>query len=299
MGFTVFVALVVRSKRATEGHEIERQRMYRGLSAARARLPFATTTYEADKDGTLRSVLPSRCVFATGAETCSMFVGHYRPRKSGPRFPIAVVGCSAHPHGRYTLYPPGHVPYGREPAVPSSPSGGLLRDAATGEPVWEATLFAAAVDAAGGERWPSDSPAGDPRRRRTQGRRLELAGRLVGVHARVAEIDDAARERIATRLGVPTLTLRTAAREWAASWARRGAAVLAVLLIVPVDGALLDRILAAGALGGLWARPRRWDAVRGTWVMAPSPRSVRPERPAAARPRGRSPPPTTLRGAGP
>ncbi|MDP2958880.1 MAG: hypothetical protein Q8N53_20820 [Longimicrobiales bacterium] len=226
-----------------------------------------------------------------------MFVDHYRARKSGPRFAVAVVGCSAHPLGRYTLYPPGHVPYGRKPAVPCSPSGGLLRDAVTGEPPWEATLFAAAVDAAGGERWPSDSPAGDPRRWRTQGRRLELAGRLVGVHA---EIDDAARERIATRLGVPTLRLRTAAREWAASWTMRGAAVLAVLLAVSVDGALLDRILAAGALGGLWAEPRRWDAARGTWVLArSSPRSVRPERPGAARPRGRSPPPTTLRGAGP
>lgn len=271
--------------------------MYRGLSAARARLPFATTAYEANKDGALRPVLPSRCVFARGAETCSMFVGHDRPRKTGPRFPIAVVGCSAHPHRRYTLYPPGHVPYGREPVAPCSPSGGLLRDGAPGEPVWEATLFAAAVDAAGGERWPSDSPAGDPRRRRTQGRRLELAGWLVGVHA---EIADAARERIATRLGVPTLRLRSAAREWTKSWTMRGAAVLAVLLAVSVDGALLDRILAAGALGGLWARPRRWDAVRGTWVMARfSPRSVRSERPGDARPLGRSPPPTTLRGAGP
>lgn len=270
--------------------------MCRGLLGARARLPFATTAYEADKEGVLRPVLPSRCVYATGAETCSMFVDHYRARKSGPRFPIAVVGCSAHAQGRYTLYPPGHVPYGREAAVASSPSGGLLRDAATGVPPWEATLFAAAVDAGGGERWPSDSPALDPRRRRTQGRRLELAGRLVGVHA---EIDDAARERIATRLGVPTLALRTAAREWAGSWTMRGAAVLAVLLAVSVDGSLLDRILAAGALGGLWARPRRWDAARGTWVLGRSPRSVGPERPASARPRGRSPPPTTLRGAGP
>lgn len=271
--------------------------MCRGLMGAQARLPFATTTYEADKEAVLRPVLPSRCVYATGAETCSMFVDHYRARKSGPRFPIAVVGCSAHPQGRYTLYPPGHVPYGREAAVPSSPSGGLLRDAATGAHPWETTLFAAAVDAADGERWPSDSPALDPRRRRTQGRRLELAGRLVGVHA---EIADAARERIATRLGVPTLRLRSAARNWTRSWTRRGAAVLAVLLAVSVDGSLLDRLLAAGALGGLWAEPRRWDAVRGTWVMArSSPRSVRSERPGAARPRGRSPPPTTLRGAGP
>ena len=258
-----------------------------------ARLPFATTTYKADKDGVLRPELPSRCVFATGAQTCSIFVDHYRLRKTGPRFPLAVVGCSAHPQRRYTLYPPGHFPYGRKPVAPYSPSGELLLDAATGRPLWEMTLFAAAVDAAKGEGWSSENPWDDSRRRRTQGCRLQLTGRLLGVHP---QLDDGVRERIATRLKVATMRLFAGARAWEKGWKMRGAAILAVLLAIPIQASLLDQILAAGAVSGLWVMryPQRWDADRGTWVMAPPPPSERSEHPGGAAPRGRSPPPTNL-----
>ncbi len=255
--------------------------------------PFVTTPYEADEAGVLRPVLPSRCVFARGAGACSLFVDHYRPRKTGPCFELAVVGCSVHPGRRHTLYPPGHFPYGREAVAPYSPSGALLLDGETGRPVWEDTLFAAAVDAAGGQRWPSDSPWNDPRRVRTQGRRLEFAGRLLGVHPGV---DEGIRERIATRLGVATLTLLGAARGWGVSWTSRAAAVLTVLLALLLEASLLERLLAAGAVGGLWGEPRRWEAAGGSWVVA---RSGGAEHPAVLRPRSRGPPPTTLPAAGP
>lgn len=259
---------------------------------SRAHLPFATTTYRADEAGVLHPQLPSRCIYATGAQTCSIIVDHYRPRKTGPCFPLAVVGCSAHPHRRYTLYPPGHVPYGRVPVAPYSPSGELLVDAATRKPPWEATLFAAALDAAKGEWWPSESLCDDPRRRRTQGRRLELAGRLVGVHPL---LEEGVREQIATRLRVATMKLLRGAGAWARSWKTRGAAVLAVLVAIPIQASLLYRMLAAGAAGGLWAQPRYWDADRGTWLtwpIAPSPASGRSEHSATPVPRGRGPPPT-------
>jgi len=237
-----------------------------------ARLPFATTTYKADKDGVLRPELPSRCVFATGAQACSIFVDHYRLRKTGPCFPLAVVGCSAHPQGRYTLYPPGHFPYGREPVAPYSPTGELLPAAETGRPLWQMTLFAAAVDAAKGEGWSEESPWDDPRRRRTQGSRLQLTGRLLGVHP---QLDEGVRERVATRLAVPTMRLLAGARAWGSSRQMRGAAIVNVLEEIPIQASLLDRMLAAGAVSGLWAmrRPQRWDADRGTWVRAPPPRA--------------------------
>lgn len=250
---------------------------------------FATTPYEPDPQGILRAVLPARCVFARGAEGCLLFVDHYRRRKTGPRFPVAVVGCSVHPEARYTLYPPGHFPYGREAVVPASVSGPVLREAETGRPVWEATAFAAALDAAGGEEWSRESPWEDGRRRRTQGRRLEWLGRLVGVHP---GLEEGVRERIATRLGVATLMLRTAARRWTRSWRARGAAVLAVLEALPMDGRLLDRVLAAGGEAALWAPPGRWDPARRTWVP---PRSGEAERRANGSPRIRGPPPTNLR----
>ena len=255
------------------------------------RPPFAMTTYKADKDGVLLPELPSRCVFATEAQTCSIFVDHYRFRKTGPCFPLAVVGCSVHPQRRYTLYPPGHFPYGRMPMAPYSPSGELLVDDTTGQPHWETTIFAAAVDAATGKRWSSDSLWNDPRRRRTQGSRLQLTGRLLGVHP---QLDDRMRERIATRLAVATMTLFTGAMAWAGNWKMRGAGILAVLSAIFIQVSLLDRMASAGAVSELWAKrhPQRWDADRGTWIVAPLTPSECPEHPGADVPRDRSPPPT-------
>jgi len=224
---------------------------------------FAIAPYEPDDTGELRVVLPRRCAHAKAAETCSLFIDHHRDRKTGPGFPLAVVGCSRHPQGRHTLYPPGHIPYGRQAVVPCSGLGPLLRDRATGAPVWQGTLFGAAIDAAAGQRWPAHSPSADERRRRTQGCRLDLAGKLVGVHP---DVGARTRERIATRLQVPTLTLRDAARGWATSWQALGGAILTVVQSLPIDASLLDRLLTAGSVADLWPTPQRWDPGRGTWV---------------------------------
>lgn len=242
--------------------------------------------YAPDDTGALRVVLPQRCVFALAAQTCCLFIDHHRDRKTGPGFPLAVVGCSRHPVKRYTLYPPGHIPYGRQAVVSCSVSGPLLRDRATGALVWEVTLLGAAVDAAAGQRWPAHSPADDERRRRTQGCRLSLAGTLLGVHP---DLDARTRERIATRLQVPTLTLRDAAGRWATSWQARGGAVLAVLPSLPVDASLLDRVLSAGAVTDLWPPPQRWDPGRGIWVR---PRSSGARRRGIHALQERGPPPT-------
>ena len=187
--------------------------MFPGPTEAPA-LPFATTNYEADEDGTLHAVLPSRCVYATGEQTCAIFVDHYRKRKTGPCYPVAVVGCRGHGRRRYTLYPAGHYRYGRVAVVPYSASGELLLEADRGRPPWQATLFGAAQDAAQGQIWPSEQSwwqRWDPRRRRTQGRRLEMAGRLTGVSG---GLDEREREKIATRLGVATMTVISGARRW-------------------------------------------------------------------------------------
>ena len=240
----------------------------------------------------LRVVLPRRCVHAGPSETCSLYIDHHRPRKTGPCFPLAVVGCSRHRLGCYTLYPPGQVPHGRQAVVSCSPAGPLLRNA-DGQPLWHATVFAAALDAAAGVWWRADSPADDARRRRTQGRHLQVAGRLLGIHP---DVDSRTRERIATRLRVPTLILRSAARAWTRSWRAQGNAILTVLQALALDEALADRLLSAAMVADLWPRPQRWDPDRQTWVRARSGSVKHPSpRPAVSR----APPPTTLRTAGP
>jgi hypothetical protein len=245
---------------------------------------FQEAFYKADDQGVLRPELPTRCAFAQGAEPCHLFIDHVRPRKTGPRFPLAVVGCRDHPQGRYTLYPPGHFPYGREAVVSCSRSGELRLDVSTGEPMWEATLFRAAQDAAEGKWWPADSPWDDSRRRRTQGRWLDFAGRLLGVHPRQ---DEGTRERIALRLALPLVQLLDHARRWGVDWRTRGAVILAVLQRIEPRGFLLDRLLAAGAVADLWPEPRR--AVRKIALC-----SSAPERTSHTVPRSRGPPPTTL-----
>lgn len=236
---------------------------------SRARV-FVQTPYVASAEGVaLRAVLPQRCPFAQpGDGACDVRVHHERPRTTGPCFALAVVRCSTHPAHAFTLYPPGHVPYGRVAMTPASTAGALLLDSHSGEPAWGATVFRATLDVAGGERWPGDSPASDLRRRRTQGRRLEVAGRLTGIHPVFV---DAVREQIATRLGVATMTLRTAAQAWGAAcdWTARADAVLLVVAKVPVTAVLPDRLLSAGALADLWPSPRRWDQSRAALLCGP------------------------------
>lgn len=266
--------------------------------AARPRaLIFATAPYAPDADGVLRAVLPSRCVFAEAGDRCSICEDHYRHRKTGPQFPLAVVCCKDHPIRRYTLYPPGHVPYGRRALVLCSHTGPPLLDPDSGEAPRAGTLLEAADQASSGRRWAEHTAAEQAATRRTQGRHLDLTGRLLGVHP---EQDDGERERVATRLRVPTMTLRAGAALWSSSWTTRGAAVALVLAALSMDGSLLDRLLSAGYCAGLWARPRRWAQPRGwaqpgRWVIA---RSVLPEHVPSIEPGGRDPPPTNSQGAG-
>ena len=224
---------------------------------------FATVQYRVHGADRVRADLPERCVFARPADDgCRVHVDHLRQRKTGPGHPLAVVVCAVHPVARYTLYPPGFYPYSRRRVAPLGTTGSVLRDGDDGALAWDTTVFEAALDAATGQRWPEDSPAHDPRRRRTQGRHLEFAGTLLGVHP---GLDDHAREQAATRLGVPTMALRAAAHRWSRSWRGRGRAVVAVLTAVLVDGSLLRRLLGAGMVGGLWVRPAVWDPVGRCW----------------------------------
>ncbi len=270
--------------------------MFPGATEAHA-LPLATTNYEANEDGTLHAVLPSRCVYATGEQTCAIFVDHYRRRKTGPCYPVAVVGCRVHGRRRYTLYPAGHYPYGRVAVVAYSAGGELLLDADRGGPAWQATLFGAAQDAARGRIWRSEQhwwERLDGYRRRTQGRRLEMAGRLTGVSGGLKERE---REQIATRLGVATMTVLSGAHRWGRSWQSRGAAIVAVLVALACSATLGDRMGAAGAVSDLWGPPRprlvaRWEQAGKSWLVAASGGSEAREQGAVGSPRGRAPPAT-------
>lgn len=207
--------------------------------------------------------IPLHCPWwEEGSDGCDASRHHWRKRSTGPCHPLAVVKCHHGP--AFTLYPPGHFPYGRGPAAPVSVSGEIVRVGAEdesetpGELAWYRTLLAAALDAARGVSWSRESPGDDPRRRRTQQRHIAQTATLLGL---VAELDEGIAQQIADCLGVAYLVLSELRRNYriASTYVDRGAAIVAALELVPVDRTLGHRLLMAGFIGGLWGRPERWD----------------------------------------
>jgi hypothetical protein len=211
--------------------------------------------------------IPSCCIhWDEGMGECNVVKNGWRERSTGPCHPLRRVKCRHGPG--YTLYPPGHYPRGRMPVAPVSSAGEIVRVAqredtgddrkAVGKPAWYITVFAAALDACQGIGWFRESPADDCRRRRTQRRYIEMVALLLGLSY---EMDEAVSQRIAGCLGIAWLCLSDQRRVYqsAQTYHTRGAAIAAVLEMIPVDRSLSHRLLMAGFIAGLWGRPRRWD----------------------------------------
>ncbi len=210
--------------------------------------------------------MPDRCAGAQGADSppCKLHVHHWRERKTGPQVPVLVVLCQTHGVA-FTLYPPGHVPYGRVAVAPADLEGQPLRpaDHSPSELVlaWEGTIAAAAQDAAEGKAWPrsgNDSTRA-PGSWRTQGRHL---GRLAGILGLAGESQLLPQGP----LGVPALSQREASSAYRDATGYRGRGRAMCLLIGEVTALrcdVLDVMLAAGFAAGCWGRPRRWDARTG------------------------------------
>lgn len=234
------------------------------ISRPRASRPFVVTAYVGRGDRLVPD-LPEFCLERSEGDdaSCRVIVHGWRRRKTGPCFPLCVVECVTHAVA-FTLYPLGHVPYGRAAIAPVSSDGQApVVKAAEGheEPVsaWAMTLFRAACDASCGHAWPRVACEGQESFR-TQCRRVTLAATLLGVHAE----SDAAQLAVALALGVPALTLRDAGLAFhAPSWrpyTGRGRALLAPLAELARAGGVLGRVLEAGALVGQWGIAHRWES---------------------------------------
>jgi hypothetical protein len=213
------------------------------------------------------AVMPPSCVHASkGDPACVLVVHHLRERKAGPQVPVTVAQCRTH-HRAFTLYPLGHVPYGRLAIAPVTVDGQVLcsteREPAAGarRPAWRATLLGAAFAA-----------IADPMVKLTDQRwwatqtseRLAQSAALLGVHPGLS-VPDA--DAIAFRLELPRLVLRQAADDYARVRGRaaRGRVLVGVLDQLGADACLLDRLLAAGVCAGCWGTVTRWDpASHGT-----------------------------------
>lgn len=236
--------------------------------------PVATAPYAADATGVPRPlVAPATCV-ANGASAavCRIGVHHRRERKTGPCFPIMVCFCHAHRRG-FTLYPLGHVPYGRVAVAPVTVGGEPVLAAAPEHPRrlgWGPTLFAAAVDAKAGRAWTREDAVHGVLWD-TQLDHLDAAATLLGLSA---EVTPRLGEAVAIRLAVPRLWHLEAARDYrrGVGYQAHGQAICAVLDRIPASPCIVDRLLACGAIVGMWGRVVRWDPTRsgpGSRVFSP------------------------------
>lgn len=231
-------------------------------SGVAVRRPFVITPYRAGASGVLEPTLPEvgPCSWRD-REACALGVDHVRERKTGPCFPLTVLVCETHGVG-FTLYPPGHVPYGRTAVATVAPDGRALVDGPKGAEGFEETVFAAALSASEGEAWDRERPGGSARWWGTQWRRLAVALRICGLAPGIGEAE---RASVAAALGVELLLLRDQAWRTAAApgYRRRGQAVRAVLERLAPGPCVLSRLMASGHLAGLWGAPLWWETQTG------------------------------------
>ena len=256
---------------------------------------FVQSPYDPDERGDLQCRLPMECPRAEPGSACRVRVHHFRERSTGPCFALVVAVCRTHGPPAFTVYPPGHVPYGRAPVAPARMDGmGVLQRGAAGAPAWEQTLLNAAHAAARGERWDRlgemqsgmrDAPAHS----RTMRRRLDLAGNLFGVHP---DLPFRTREAVADRLDVPVVVLEDARDRWVAtrSWTVQAKEILKAVAAVPVRRSMPEKVIEAGAQVGLWPSAFLWRPDRR--LLERSRPSVRT---ACHGPGGPDPPSTNLR----
>ncbi len=238
--------------------------------------PFIISPYVAESTGQLIPCLPDCCPNGGQQdEACRISVHSWRDRKTGPRFPLAIIHCSTH-RVFLTVYPPGFARYLRQPLIDVSPSGRRFsandkraEDAAGRPPSrFRGTKFEAAFDAASGVAWDREPYSSSGRWWQTQRLRLDECCRLLGL---LCERDDVkVREVVAHILDVPQMVVDLERAKVAAvsSYRTRGTAVVVVLEKMSRI-CELERLTLAGHVAGLWGCPYWWDGDTGCLSPVP------------------------------
>jgi len=188
---------------------------------------------------------------------CKVNLDHMRERKTGPCFALCVMRCRVHRKG-FTIYPPGHVPYGQKSVAPVAPDGSWITGQ-SGAKRFAGTFFDAALDAADNHAWPHASYDGDLHPRfRTQLRHLDRAALLLGIKP---DIDVYLREETSNILSVPGQVLHDSAGlvQEQSGYRMLGIAICNVLEMIPETASIFERVAEAGAVASLWPTADYWD----------------------------------------
>lgn len=228
--------------------------------------------YYPNDSGQMIADLPHFCPFCFADANiqnhpCDIVYDHDRERKTGPCFPLHVLRCKTHKVG-FTVYPPGHVPYGRQiiaPVEPDNSKTGIKRE----DSFFSGTYFDAALDVNSHNVWAKESMLNSLSPRYvTQTRHLKRAGLLLGVDA---DLEATFREIISQTLNIPGQLIfeNASAIKDDPGYYSQGKAICNILDALSDQTAPFERLATAGYLTGLWPEPSFWD-VRHQ-VLRPTP----------------------------
>ncbi len=219
---------------------------------------YVISEYHVDDIGTLRPELPDYgpC-HVWNDRPCKITSSFFRNRETGPCFPLLIVKCETHDKA-FTIYPPGHFPYGRKLLAQVAPNGDSITKE-NGLKRFEGTLFDAAMDAAKGHHWPAESMESSlTPRRTTQSRHLSRTALMLGVQPGLHE---RLREEIKRILALPGQLYydSTAIVNEHPDARHLGKAICKLLNELEDSPSIFDCLAEAGANVCLWPPPKRWD----------------------------------------
>jgi len=206
---------------------------------------FVIAPYTADLSGLFQVARPLACPRGEGLKPgCQVVVHQRRRRATGiPWGWVAVLRCDAHDVA-FTAYPPGHIPYGREPLIQLAPDGSSLIGGGP-DARFSETPFAAALG------------LGDGPSRSTTSRRIRRSAALLGLVAKTLDYELAARVAHLPAGVVHEHAVRLEGVRSLRAWSTAVAALLGELRADRSQG-LVDRFAILGHISGRWGRPHRW-----------------------------------------
>ena len=172
--------------------------------------------------------------------------------------------CSTHKLG-FTVYPPGHVPYGRQRIAPVALDGSPTQERAEPRQQFEGTIFDAALDAARNRLWLSESEQGSLTPRfPTQLRHLSQSAFLLGLSP---DLKQTQREEIGQILSIPGQILHDTVKHICEdrSCSALGKSIRAILGLLPKTSSLFERLAEAGSVAGLWRCVQLWCGKLRIW----------------------------------
>jgi len=223
---------------------------------------FVVASYHPNSEGILRPDCPMVGPCRSIEDRCRIFFHHYRKRKTGPRFPIAVCGCKSH-GGHFTIYPPGFGPFVRQKVAPVDHTGEVTEPDPEAES-FSGTYFQSSLDLAIGLRWDTwDSAQGVAL---TQRRQIERSCHLLAIASCATASEQAA---VADRLSIPVLHIRDQRQVNLKdrSLQAKSNSVRALLRRLNLRRVSGWAIASAHHLAGIWGPPHFWDPRAGRMTL--------------------------------